>query len=342
MYNITNLHKFQSLFFKLVIFSCSFFALSCHQEEFALDISLAYNLDLSPTSSWNTISVTAASKAFLLYLQEAGDFICGKNYFTAREGFASYLIKYTVSGCGLLEYQGQQYTIPAGHAFWIDCRKRQHYYTDPNTGHWHTVWVHFYGANAQFFYELFQRQNNGSPVIALPSDTSVMSTMFSLLKNSGTTTHQQQQDLQNANLLHQLISECVLSSMTVDQSQLIPSTMQSIQLYLLEHFQEKITLEELGNRFNLNPFYLQKQFKRYVGQSPSEYLIYLRIAKAKELIRTTDKSVSQISHEVGIDNPGYFTRLFRKLEGITPHEYNKLWPNIQKDVQFLSPPIPLE
>lgn len=307
-----------------------------------MDIKLEYNLDLTTTSCWNTISVTAASKAFLLYLQEAGDFICGPDYFTTREGFASYLIKYTVSGCGVLEYQGQQHLVPANHIFWIDCRKHQRYYTDPASGTWHTIWVHFYGANAQFYYDLFQRQNNGSPVIALPDDTPVSSILHSLLQNSGPNTHQQKQDLHNASLLNQLICECTLATMTVNHPNMVPSAMQSVQMYLLEHFTEKITLEELGVQFNLNPFYLQKQFKRYIGQSPAEYLIYLRITKAKELIRTTDQSINQIARAVGIDNPAYFTRLFRKLEGITPHEYNKLWPNIQKDVQFLSPPISLD
>lgn len=307
-----------------------------------MEISLKYNLDLSSASCWNTISVTAASKAFLLYLQEAGDFVCGSDYFTTREGFASYLIKYTVSGCGVLEYQGQQHLIPPGHAFWIDCRMKQHYYTEPAAGSWHTIWVHFMGANAQFYYDLFQRQNNGSPVVALPSDSPVSSILYALLENSGSNNHQQRQDIENATHLCHLISECTLSTMSVSQPTLIPSTMQSIQIYLMEHFNQKITLEDLGNQFNLNPFYLQKQFKRYIGQSPTEYLIYLRITRAKELIRTTDKSVSEIAREVGIDNLGYFTRLFKKMEGMTPHEYNKLWPHIQKDVQFLNPPIPLE
>ena len=307
-----------------------------------MEISLKYNLDLSNSSSWNTVSVTAASKAFLLYLQEAGDFICGPDYFTTREGFTSYLIKYTVSGCGVLEYQGQRYLVPPGHAFWLDCRKKQHYYTDPKTGSWHTVWVHFLGANAQFYYELFQRQNSGSPVVRLPDHSPVQSILFSLLKNSGVNTHQQRQDLENATYLNQLIGECTLATMSATEPTIIPGTMQSIQIFLMEHFNHKITLEDLGNHFNLNPFYLQKQFKRYIGQSPTEYLIYLRITKAKELIRTTDKSVGEIAREVGIDNLGYFTRLFKKVEGITPHEYNKLWPHIQKDVQFLNPPIPLE
>ena len=307
-----------------------------------MEISLQYNLDLNHASCWNTISVTAASKAFLLYLQEAGDFICGPSYYTTRSGFNSYLIKYTVSGCGVLEYQGQQHLVPPGHLFWIDCRQKQHYYTNPDTGNWHTVWVHFYGANAQFYYELFQRQNGGSPVVGLPSDSPVQSILYSLLKNSGPNTHQQRQDLQNATDLCQLISQCTLATMSATQPTMIPSAMQKIQLYLMEHYSQKLTLDDLGNQFNLNPFYLQKQFKRYIGQSPTEYLIYLRITRAKELIRTTDKSVSEIAREVGIDNLGYFTRLFKKLEGITPHEYNKLWPHIQKDVQFQVPPIPLD
>ena len=97
-------------------------------------------------------------------------------------------------------------------------------------------------------------------------------------------------------------------------------------MYLMQNYQKRITLEDLGQQFNINPFYLQKQFKRYVGQSPTEYIIYLRMTHAKELLRNTGKSIGEVANEVGIDNLGYFTRLFKKQEGVPPHEYCKLWP----------------
>ena len=94
----------------------------------------------------------------------------------------------------------------------------------------------------------------------------------------------------------------------------------------LRNFRENITLEDLGKQFNLNPFYLQKQFKRFVGQTPSEYVIYLRMTHAKELLRNSRKTIGEIAAEVGIENLGYFSRLFKKQEGMSPRDYSKLWP----------------
>ena len=296
-----------------------------------MEIKLDYNLDLSPESRWNTISATAATKASLLYLQEAGEFLAGPEYYTTREGFASYLIKYTVSGCGILDYQGQQYIVPPGHMYWIDCRKRQSYRVNKTVGSWSVLWVHFYGANAQFYYDLYMKQTGGSPVSAVPVDSPVYNILTTLLEQSSNTGIQQKNDLIYANLLGQLISESVLATMVSEHPDDIPQTVRSVQMYLMQNFRERITLEDLGSQFNLNPFYLQKQFKRYIGQSPTEYLIYLRITHAKELLRNTHKSIGEIAGEVGIDNLGYFTRLFKKQENMSPHEYRKLWPTAWKD-----------
>lgn len=296
-----------------------------------MSISLRYTLDLDPRSVWNTVSATAATKSSLLYLQESGDFWCGPEYYTFREGFASYLIKVTLSGCGSLEYQGQQYLIPQGHFFWIDCRKPQLYGTDPGTGNWRTVWVHFYGANAQFYYDTFIKQNGGSPVAALPGDSPVFGLMASLLQQDSSGSNQQKTDLESANLLCQMITECTLCSMASRRPEDVPQTVQTVRQYLAQNYTQKITLEDLGTVFNLNPYYLQKQFKRYIGQSPSEYVIYLRMTHAKELMRRTKKSISQIAREVGISNLGYFTRQFKQQEGMTPQEYCKLWPMIEEE-----------
>lgn len=293
-----------------------------------MSISLEYNLDLGEKSVWNTVSATAASKASLLYLQESGDFWCGPEYYTTREGFASYLIKLTLDGCGLLNYQGQQYPVPPGHLLWIDCRKRQSYRTHPEYGSWHTVWIHFYGSNAQFYYDMFTKQNGGCPVAALPGNSPVFTLLPALLRQDNSGSNQQKTDLESANLLSQLISECTLSSMVSGHPDDIPQTIQAVRLYLMRNFREKITLEDLGSQFNLNPFYLQKQFKRYIGQSPSEYVIFLRMNRAKDLMRSSNKSISEIAREVGIPNLGYFTRQFKQQEGMTPQEYCKLWPVI--------------
>ncbi len=295
-----------------------------------MSVSLQCDLDIDAKSVWHTISPTTTSKCSILYLQEAGDFWCGPNYYTSREGFSSYLMKLTLSGCGLLEYQGQQYLVPTGHLFWIDCRKPQNYRTAPNAENWHVLWIHFFGANAQFYYDTFVKQNGGNPVVSLPSNSPIFHLLPALLQLDASGANQQKTDFEAASLLGQLISECVLCSMASRHPEDIPQTIQSVRQYLAKNYMQKITLEDLGNRFNLNPFYLQKQFKRYVGQSPSEFIIHLRITHAKELMRRTTKTIGQIAREVGIHNLGYFTRQFKQQEGITPQEYCKLWPIIEE------------
>lgn len=294
---------------------------------------LDYNLDLAPESRWNTLSATSMAKSSLIYAQETGKFLAGPNYYTTREDFASYLIQMTVDGCGQLEYDGQTQLVPPGHFFLIDCKKRQHYYTAPGSDSWHTMWVHFYGANAKAYYDAFLTHNNGSHTGIFPVPAKALSIFNMLMELDTKGQNQIMSDFQAASLLTQILTECVLSTMTMGKASDMPQIIQGVRMFLLNHFHEKHTLEDLGNRFNINPYYLQKQFKRYVGMSPSEYQIYLRMNRAKELIRSTRQPIGEIAYAVGMENLGYFTRLFKKQEGMTPQEYRKLWPVLDPSLQ---------
>lgn len=296
---------------------------------------LEYNLDLAPASRWNMISATAMAKSSLLYAQEVGDFWAGPNYYTTRESFASYLIKMTVDGCGQLEYNGQTYLIPPRHFFLIDCKKLQSYRTAPGSENWHALWIHFYGANAKAYYDTFMTHNNGSPTGIFPAHSKAIGIFSSLLDLDNSGHNQLMTDFQAASLISQLLSECVLSTMTTAKAGDVPQIVHNVRMYLLNNYREKNTLEELGARFNINPYYLQKQFKRHVGMSPTEYQIFLRMARAKELIRGTKLSVTEIAYAVGIENLGYFTRQFKQQEGMTPQEYRKMWPTPDLSIQEL-------
>ena len=137
-------------------------------------------------------------------------------------------------------------------------------------------------------------------------------------------------DLRAAELLTRLLTQCLLSAMDHSQTSNLPQSVREICVYLMNHYAQKHTLEELGVRFNMSACHLQKQFKRYVGQSPTDYLICQRMLHAKELMRTTRKPIGEIAAMVGVTNLGYFTRQFKKQEGLTPQEYRSLWPAYEK------------
>lgn len=291
-----------------------------------MPVKLEYNLDISSVSRWNMMSPTANAKASLIYAQEIGDFRAGKDYFTRRYSFNSFLVKLTIAGCGQLDYNGQQHLLTPGQFFWIDCSKPQHYRTAPGHDNWHIVWVHFYGGNARSYYDAFLARNKGAPVGTFPNHPKALDIFSSLLELDPNSPDQMLVDFRASELLTQLVTECVMSTMSVDITTNMPQIIQDVRVYLQNTYTQKHTLEALGSQFNINPQYLQKQFKRYMSMSPSEYLIFLRMTRAKELLRSSKLSIGDIALSVGIDNLGYFTRRFKTQEGMTPQAYRRLWP----------------
>ena len=89
-----------------------------------------------------------------------------------------------------------------------------------------------------------------------------------------------------------------------------------------------ITIEQLSDEIALSPFYFIRLFRRIYKQTPRQYLIQLRIAKAKELLRHSDLSIIEICIAVGYESPASFSTLFRKIAGISPSAYRtNSYPN---------------
>ncbi|GHH99037.1 helix-turn-helix domain-containing protein [Neobacillus kokaensis] len=101
-------------------------------------------------------------------------------------------------------------------------------------------------------------------------------------------------------------------------------TLKSIQKameYIEEHFLEAITLEKVASHVHLSPTYFSRIFKNATGSNFVEYITYLRIEKAKELLKDLNYTVYQIAFEVGYSNSHYFSRVFKTLVGKTPSDY---------------------
>ena len=104
----------------------------------------------------------------------------------------------------------------------------------------------------------------------------------------------------------------------------MPSSLLHILQYLNTHFHEKITLGALSERFFLSEVTLCHYFRKYLGVTFLEYLNSLRIARAKELLVTTRKSMDEIADEVGLGSANYFGLFFKRATGISPLQFRKL------------------
>ena len=82
-----------------------------------------------------------------------------------------------------------------------------------------------------------------------------------------------------------------------------------------------ITIEQLSQEVALSPYYLIRLFRRVYKQTPHQYLIQQRIARAKDLLRTTDLSITEICAAVGFESLGSFSTLFHNVAGLSPSAY---------------------
>ena len=101
------------------------------------------------------------------------------------------------------------------------------------------------------------------------------------------------------------------------------STVQSL-IYLLENdYEESLTLDELASELSISSSALVHRFKKETGTTPMAYLTHIRTKKAADLLRQTDTSVQEIAASVGILDPNYFVKCFKKEYDMTPSAYRK-------------------
>lgn len=101
------------------------------------------------------------------------------------------------------------------------------------------------------------------------------------------------------------------------ENHLISQMIHSIE----DHLYSDISVEELCAEMNYSRAYLSKIFKATTGFTILEYILNRKIIQAKKLIKENDYNFSQISDKLAFDNPHYFTRVFKRISGMTPSEY---------------------
>ena len=266
-----------------------------------------------------TPSSTARSTYF--YTQEVGYFKTFHPYFSERENLDSFLIVYTVSGKGYLEYEGQTYPITKGQCFYINCEQHHLYRTDREED-WEILWIHFNGNSALGYYKEFTR--NGFQILSVRDEFFMERTLWRIIalnqKKDLTT------ELVTSNLINGMLTELLLQTATNNADTfLIPDYIRQIVREIDKNFKSGLPLSYFEEFTHRSRYHILKEFKKYIGVTIHEYLITARISYAKELLKYSDLPVSEIAFESGMNNVTHFINLFKAREGTTPLAYRKAW-----------------
>lgn len=94
--------------------------------------------------------------------------------------------------------------------------------------------------------------------------------------------------------------------------------------YIDKNLNENTNLEKIAGICSLSSCYFSKLFKKEVGMNFVAYVNNLKINKAKEVLKSTDIPILNIALDLGFEDCGYFIRVFKKIEGVTPKKYRNL------------------
>ncbi|MGI6042407.1 MAG: helix-turn-helix domain-containing protein, partial [Candidatus Alectryocaccobium sp.] len=94
--------------------------------------------------------------------------------------------------------------------------------------------------------------------------------------------------------------------------------------FFSENYNQNINIDDYAASRGMSVSWFIRNFKKYTGSTPMQFIVEIRINNAQMLLETTTYSINEISKIVGYDNQLYFSRLFHKLKGYSPREYRKI------------------
>lgn len=99
---------------------------------------------------------------------------------------------------------------------------------------------------------------------------------------------------------------------------------QKVINYIDFNYQEDLSLKKIAELFSISPSYLSALFKKETGTTLTEYINSKRIDVSVSLLNTTDLSIQNVAGQVGFLDVNYYTRIFKKLKGLSPSAYRSL------------------
>lgn len=257
----------------------------------------------------------------------SGHFHENETYEVVRpRGTESWLLLYTVSGCGLLQPASGEpgYRLKPGEACLYHPGMHQDYSTDPATGCWELLWAHYVAG------PMMTRWMSWRPVwpgLSLarsregPEREDIEEALQAMVQ-TWKSLRPRRVPLCENHLTRALI---LLSPPQAHEESARPvdPRIESATRYLTENLARPYNPETLARTAGLSPSHLIARFREVTGQPPTSYLEQLRLERAADLLRGTSHSVQTVADQVGFADPFYFSRRFRRRYGQSPRQFRQ-------------------
>lgn len=243
-------------------------------------------------------------------------------YFNWNQGrtLKEYQINYITEGKGILESEGNPHQLKPGSLLLIRPGVWHRYRPLRQTG-WKEQYIGFNGTIAdQFFSHSFFLPNQ--PVIQIGIREEIIDTylkIFDLVKEEKPG-FQQIASGMIIKLMGYIFSFETQKEFTGKH---IAGIIEEARFTMRERVGQMLDMEKLAQDYHIGYSYFRKMFKNYTGVAPHQYHLELKMMRARELLLSTDKSIKEISFELGFQSIHYFSRIFKSKAGVNPSEFRK-------------------
>lgn len=239
------------------------------------------------------------------------------------KGRLDYQIIYVASGLGHFHFDNpdNDTTVPAGNIVLFRPKEFQkyEYYGKDKT---EVYWIHFTGSDVK---NILRKYGFSDKQKIFPVGTSLeYERVFKRIILELQRCQDDYEEMLTLLLRHLfIIFHRELSREHVLKNKYLDHEMDTAAAYFNENYNRNINIEEYASSKGMSVSWFIRNFKRYTGSTPMQFIVSIRINNAQMLLETTTYAVNEIARMVGYDNPLYFSRLFHKQKGYSPSQYRK-------------------
>lgn len=256
----------------------------------------------------------------LLYVTDIGFYPRAEFHYRERpQGCPENVLIYCTSGAGWVEAGHQRFHIRRNMYFIIPSHQAHRYGADGKDP-WSVYWVHFSGDKAALFIDQAVRPREiDAGIIARKSDRILL--FNEIYENLSRGFTRENLEYSSICLWHMLGSFRYLSQFQTVTEIKHQDIIEASIAFMHQNLGEILTLENLSDHAGLSQSHYSLLFRKKTGQTPLGFFTHLKIQHASRLLEFSDIPVKEISYELGISDPYYFSRLFKKVMGQGPREF---------------------
>lgn len=236
-------------------------------------------------------------------------------------GRLDFQLLYIAAGKAHFHFDGKEEIITAGHMVLYRPKEPQkyEYYGEDQT---EVYWVHFTGSNVKNLLRSYGLTDD-KRVFYCGSDLEYQNHFRAMIQELQMCKDDYTEMLEiHLRQIFIMLHRYFKTSSKMNNSQ-ITEEIDKATMFFNEHYNEDIRIDEYAEAHNMSTSWFIRNFKQYTGSTPMQYILSIRIYNAEALLKNPQYNITEIANIVGYDNPLYFSRIFKKVKGLSPSEYRK-------------------